>query len=281
MRRIWSIFLAGVCTLPLLSGCSAHRFFYLPNRHLYSDPASRKLPYEVLEFGSLNGKQLSAILFKTNSPPKGTVVHCHGNFGNISCHYMGSEFLTRYGFDVLVFDYQGYGASEGTPSPRETIQDGIAAVRYAQAHLRNPETGVVLLGQSLGAAVATVVAAKEPLVKAVVLEAGFYSYRSIARAALKKSMLTWPLYPFYPLFLGSTFDPWRFVGKISPRPIYFIHGNRDKVVPSWMTEKLFEKAQEPKRIWIIGGADHLECRRDAGEKYEKNIADFFEKALQK
>ncbi len=263
------------------SACTPARFFYLPNRHLYSDPKNQGIWYDTLEIPSLNGKTLSAILFKTPGPPKGTVVHLHGNFGNVSCHYMQSQYLTTHGFDVLVVDYQGYGGSEGRVSPKNTIDDGIAAIRWAEAHRRPGAAGVVLLGQSLGASVATVVAAKEPLVKAVVLESPFYSYRSIARDVLKRSVFTWILYPIYPLFLGTTYDPWKFVGKISPRPTLFIHGTADNVVPGWMTDELATKAKKPYELWVIDGAGHLECKRKKGAEYEKRVADFFSAALQK
>lgn len=281
MRQNWPVWALLFLLSTLLPACSPHRFFYQPTRQLYSDPAARGIIYDAIEFPSFNGKMLKAILFKTNQPPKGTVVHCHGNYGNISSHYMGSQYLTHYGFDVLVFDYQGYGGSQGRPTPRGTVEDGIAAVRYAQTHLRNPGTGVVLLGQSLGGAVGTVVAAKEPLVKGVVLEAAFYSYASMARDVLKRSVLLWPLYPIYPLLMGGTYNPSRHIAAISPRPVLLIHGNKDKVVPSGMSEKLYRKAKEPKRLWIIDGAGHMGCWRAQGKVYEKTIADFFEAALQK
>ncbi len=271
-----------ICSaLLFISACSPHSLFYYPNRRLYSDPTTRGISYEMIEIPSLNGKKLSAALFETTQIPKGTVVHFHGNFGNVSCHYIGSQFLTNYGFDVLVFDYEGYGVSEGKPSPKNTVNDGLAVIRYAQANLRSQAKGVVVLGQSLGAAVATVAVAKEPLVKAAVLEAGFYSYRAIARAVLERSVLTWPAYPFFPLFLGSTYDPIRYVGQISPRPVLFIHGTDDIVVPVSMSKKLFEAAREPKRLWIINGAGHLECHRLKGKEYEETIANFFTEALQK
>lgn len=281
MREIWRLGAALLALSTLFSSCSPHRFFYLPTRQLYSDPASKGIAYDVIEVPSLNGKRLSAIVFKANGTPKGTVVHCHGNFGNVSSHYMGSQYLTAYGFDVIVFDYQGYGGSQGRPSPKRTIEDGIAMVRYAQANLREPSTGVVVLGQSLGGAVASVVAAKERLVKAVVLEAPFYSYSSIARDVLRRSFITWPLYPIYPLLLGRTYNPSKWVEKISPTPVLFIHGNKDTVVPSWMSEKLYARANEPKRLWIIDGANHLECRYRKGKEYEEAIANFFSEALQK
>lgn len=264
----------------LLQGCSAHNFFYMPNRVLYVDPLKAGLDYEMVDYPSLNGKKLYAIVFRTQGKPKGTAVHFHGNYANVSNHFPAAVFLLKQGFDVICFDYQGYGGSEGKPTPRNTVEDGVATVRYAQKDLRDKNTGVVIFAQSLGAAVASVVAVKEPgIVKAVVLESGFTSYRTMARAVLKRSVFLWPLYPVYPWFLGTTYDPVKWVGKIAPRPVFIIHGDKDSIVPVTMAQPLFEKANEPKRLWIIPGANHLECRRIGGKEYEDEIGKFFTDAL--
>jgi len=278
MKSSWVVMFSLVGLL-LLSACNRHGFFYYPNRTLYNDPETLGMPYEFLTYPSHNGKKLYAILFQTEQQPKGIVVHFHGNFGNVSNHFLESQFLTKYGFDVLVFDYQGFGGSEGQPTPQRTVEDGLTTVRLAQTRNRNPKGGVVVFGQSLGAAVAAVVTAKEPLVKAVVLEAGFTSYRSMARVVMKRSFFLWPLYPIYPFFLTTHFDANNFVAKISPRPVLFIHGTQDRIVPTFMSHQLYEKAKDPKQLWLIDGADHLECRRKEGVVYEKRVADFFSNAL--
>jgi fermentation-respiration switch protein FrsA (DUF1100 family) len=276
-RRFHAFFL--ILALGLQPACSPHRLFYYPNRHLYADPAQKGMPYDLLEYPSLNGKKLYAILFKTPQTPKGTIVHFHGNFGNVSNHFMQSQFLVNHGFDVLLFDYEGYGGSEGDPGPKVMVEDGIATVRYAEAHLRPPGKGVVVFGQSIGAAVATVVTAQDPSIKGAVLEAGFNSYRSIARDVLKRSVWTWAVYPFYPLLLGRTYDPERHIAKISPRPVLLIHGDKDHVVPMWMSKRLFERAREPKELHIVKGADHLECLGKEGKAYEDMLDRFFTDAL--
>jgi fermentation-respiration switch protein FrsA (DUF1100 family) len=123
------------------------------------------------------------------------------------------------------------------------------------------------------------VAAKEPLVKGVVIESAFSSYRSMSRVVLGKNWFLWPLWPVFPLFLGKTYDPVRWVGKISPRPVLFVRGDQDTIVPPKMTERLFEAANEPKRIIRMAGADHLQMRRVGGKDYERTLAEFFEDAL--
>src|SRR4051812_17653678 len=97
----------------LLAGCSPQQFFYYPNRHLYVDPDKTGLAHELVQFSSPGGKMLYALYFPTDQPVKGTVVHFHGNYGNISNHFPLATFLIARGFNVLSFDYEGYGASEG------------------------------------------------------------------------------------------------------------------------------------------------------------------------
>lgn len=271
--------LALLALILAVGACSPTRFFYYPNKVLYLDPEKLGYAYEMKRFESKNGKKLFALLFKTQQNPKGIVVHLHGNYGNVSNHFLGSYFLVNHGYDVLIFDYQGYGDSEGRSTPRRTIDDGQAAVQFAVDLNRNPNGGVVLFGQSLGGAIAIPVMAKEPTVKGAVIESAFYSYRSIACDVVKRSAWTWILYPVYPWMLPTRYDPVRYLDKIPPRPIFFIHGTADRIVPSKMSEILFAKAKEPKSLWIIDGGDHIGGRRKEGDNYEKRVADFFDAAL--
>lgn len=262
------------------AGCSAQGIFYYPDAHLYLDPETLDLKYEIVQFPSLNGAKLTGLYFSTKEHRRGVAVHLHGNSGNVSNHFPGSVFLLRYGFDVLVLDYQGFGASEGKPSPKRTMEDGIAAVRYAQS--RAGDKGVVVFGQSIGAAVACVVAAQEPLVRAVVMEASFTRYRSITREVLKRSLVTWPLaFTFPPLAVRRGYDPIDYVDKISPKPLLIVHGTADKTIPLWMSEQLYRKAKEPKALYVVQNGEHLGYRRQEGPRYENKIADFFTRALEK
>jgi len=271
-RRSW------VFVLLVAAGCSPQRFFFYPNRVLYADPDRMGIPAEVVHFPSLNGKNLVALFLPTAAKPRGTIVHFHGNFGNVSNHFPLALFLTRQGFDVLSVDYEGYGASEGHPTIKNVVEDGIAAVRYAQAHLRDPKTGVCVFGQSLGGAVGIFVAAKETEVKGAVIEAAFSGYRRMGRAAMSRHILTWPMVMLAP-FLSRAYDPVDFVAQISPRPLLLIHGDADLTVPARMSRALYEAAHEPKKLWIVPGAGHLEVHRVAGKSYEDEIAGFFERAI--
>ncbi len=281
MRKINRLIVVGGILLLTLQACSPQRFFYYPNRILYTDPDKTGLKPELVYYPSRNGKKLCALSFKTQHSPKGTIVYFHGNFGNVTNHFPLAVFLLKHGYDVLAFDYQGYGVSEGSPAPKRLVEDGISSVHYAQEHLRKEGTGVALFGQSLGGATAIVVAAQEPLVKAVVAEAPFATHSGMARHVLKQHWYTWLLYPVLPLFVNRSQNAIRFVEQVSPKPLFLIHGDADKIVPVKMSKELFEKAREPKKLWLVRGVGHLEIRRDQKEVYEKAVADFYDAALVK
>jgi uncharacterized protein len=271
----WSFWAWSVVSAVGMSACGPQRFFYYPDQTLYNDPAVLKISHEVVSYPSRNGKTLYGLWLPAAGPSRGTVIHFHGNFGNVSNHFPAAIFLTREGFDVLTFDYQGYGASEGRPTAKNTVEDGLASVDYALGRDRSGR-GVAIFGQSLGGAVGIVVAAKDARVKGAVIEAAFASYASMTRHVLGKYVWLWPLYPIFPLFVNHSYAPDRFVGDIAPRPLLFVHGASDEIVPAFMSERLHERAKEPKTLWIIPDAKHLGVQRVAGDLYKKTIGEFLE-----
>lgn len=269
----------GLGPLLALAACAPTRPFFPANRYLYYSPVALKIPFEEVVFLAEDGTKLHAMLFPARGTPQGTIVYFHGNFANLTNHFPQALFLVRAGFDVFAFDYRGYGKSEGEPSPAGVIQDGVDAIRYAAGNPRTPGRPVGVFAQSLGAATAAVAAAREPLAAAVVLESGFNSYRSMARAVTLRSPLLWPLYPIYPLLLPGAYDAEDAVAKIAPRPVLFLHGSADRTVPAWMSRRLFTRAKEPKRLIEFSGAGHLGLRRQDPQGYDAAVVGFFEEHL--
>src|SRR3954463_11386404 len=101
----------------------------------------------------------------------------------------------------------------------------------------------------------------------------------MAKEALRRSAWTWIFSFIAPYLVSRSYDPINFVNQISPRPVYFIHGDKDHIVPVHMSEDLYKEAKSPKRIMIVNGADHLDCHRVLGKEYYNAIGDFFSKAL--
>ncbi len=269
------LLISGLC------GCSVKGLYYFPNNELFRDPAQEGLAYEMVRFPSANGKSLFGLYFRAEAqPPKGIIIHFHGNYGNVSHHYGQSVFLLRRGFDVFIFDYQGYGASEGKPRPERTIEDGLAAIRFLETSTIAARAPIGLFGQSIGAAIATVVAARSAAPRAVLLEAGFDSYKGIMKDVMKRSWLLKPFSFFVPALIAQRgLDPVDFIGKISPRPVYVVHGDKDRVVPFRMGENLIAASREPKTFRRVVGADHLQCKAFEGGVYENEAAGFFADAF--
>jgi fermentation-respiration switch protein FrsA (DUF1100 family) len=201
-----------------------------------------------------------------------TVIYFHGNGGNVSyVGWVGEQFAAR-GFDVLLFDYRGYGRSEGSVSDeRGLYEDADAAYDYAvRVRGARPER-LVLYGQSLGSAAAADVAARRPC-GALVLESGLSSAADMAQTIL----------PWLPRAVArqtrSKFDS---VGKLSrvKCPVLVAHGDRDEVIPVGQGRALHAAAPEPKQLIVIHGAGHNNLSNVAGEAYTDAVADFIRKAV--
>ena len=174
----------------------------------------------------------------------------------------------RLGVNVFIFDYRGYGNSEGSPSEQGIYRDARAALAYLQ---NRPEPAsqstpgqIVYFGRSLGAAVAIELAGDQPPA-GLVLVAPFASLGDMARIA----------YPYLPLnwLLGSRYNS---VDRISQvhQPVLIMHGDQDEIVPLSQGEKLFQAANPPKSFKVLPGAGHNDTYSAAGGTYWHDLSEF-------
>ncbi len=131
-----------------MSGGVEHRFFY-PDRHTYGTPADLGLAYRELEFTSADGTRLHGWFVPAVGPRRGTVLHVHGNAQNLTAHFAFVAWLPRRGFDVVAFDYRGYGRSEGRPTLRGALDDTIAALAFVRSLPEADPNRLYVIGQSL------------------------------------------------------------------------------------------------------------------------------------
>lgn len=261
-----------------LSGCSG--LLYFPSRQLHYDPARLQLKPEEVFFPSANGAKLFGWYFKNRAGVKAraTVVFFHGNAENLSSHYLNSVWLLDHPYDLFVFDYQGYGRSEGSPSPEKTVRDGIAALDWVRA--RAPGRPIVVFGQSLGGAVALRSVIESPAqVKFLAVDSTFPSYRSMGRQVLSRSWITWPLQWLGWLVMSDTWAPAGRIAEISPIPLLVIHGEMDQVVEIKMGERIFAEAGEPKEFWRIPSGGHTDIFAIQDPGYKKKFLDRMERSL--
>ncbi len=228
---------------------------FQPERGYPRTPADAGLPSEEVHFTSEDGTLLTGWLIPGQGP---LVLWSHGNGGNIAHRLPQAALLHHHlGVTLFLYDYRGFGTSEGTPTEHGTYADARAALRTLQERLGVSCSDIVLFGQSLGAAVTAHVAARcRP--RAVILEAAFTSVADIARHM-------YPWLPVWPLLRGI-YDAEAEVVRIEA-PLLLIHGNLDDVVPVRMARRLFDAAAPPKRLRIIAGGGHGDLHLVGGDRY--------------
>jgi fermentation-respiration switch protein FrsA (DUF1100 family) len=273
MRRWISIY--PLCLLGLLcAGCNS--YFYWPEQRPPIPQITSASGLQIHQFESGDGTRLQGwFLPSRREDTQGLAVYCHGADTNVGDYYHDVSYLPDYGFDVFMFDYRGYGASEGDPERAGTIEDTHAAIDYAKKlpMVRKPDP-VALYGFSLGAGIALVVASERIDVAGVVNQSGFTTYREIGREVVGQRWTTWWLQPIVPVFVSKGFDPIDYVDKISPRPLFLLHGDEDELVPLEMAERLYAKAKEPKKLWVMKGVSHWEPRETRHPRLERRIAGY-------
>ena len=239
------------------------QFIFFPEKEVALTPADRGLAYEEVRFAAADGVELHGWWV----PGLGdtTWLWFHGNTGNIG-HRVDNLFdLVKYlGVNVFIFDYRGYGRSEGSPSEAGLYLDGEAALSHVRSRGEVDPARIVLFGRSLGGAVA-VRLATENEAYAVVLESTFSSVRAMARM----------MYFSLPveIFLRSRFDSLGAIKDVRS-PVMVLHGDRDEAVPLRMGRQLFDAANEPKRFFVIEGAGHNDTYLVGGDRYFEAIRQF-------
>lgn len=273
--RGYRIFLAFIAALSL-TGCT--HLFFKPSKRVFADPASEGIKYEAVKFKSGDGTELTGIFFPPAGAPRGTVVYFHGNAQNMTAHYSYSAWLAKEGFNVFIFDYRGYGASEGKATLGGLVMDGEAALRQALKLPGARADKIVIFGQSLGGAIA-VAASGESGFKpaALVVEGTFYSYRQVASAVLRRSWLTWPAAWLPWVAVSGAHSPSDYIAKLDC-PKIFIHSLQDGVVPFTQGRKLFDAAPEPKEFWAVPDG-HIEAFGAHRQTYGPKLLEFLKKTL--
>lgn len=250
------------------------------------------LPVDPVSFPSRDGTRLAGwfIPAPDGSCPAAGIVLSHG-WARSRCELLPhANFLHRAGFAVLMFDYRHRGASCGdaiTMGVRER-DDLLGAIDALCGRPEVDARRVGVFGMSMGGVVAVLVGARDGRVHTIVAEAPFASHAAIMNRALHHYFHL-PSFPVAPLArwiferrVGESLDdvePIDFVADVSPRPIFIMACERDAVIGGEETERLYHAAAEPKRFWLIVGADHARGWQAAGAEYEQRVISFFQETL--
>jgi uncharacterized protein len=239
-----------------------NHFVFYPQRSLDYMPRDFGLEHRDVFFEA-DGKRLHGWYFP---PPRNgpVILFCHGNGGNISHRLENVAGLLRMGLGVFIFDYRGYGRSEGKPSEKGIYADGLAAYDTLIDKERISPDAVVAFGHSLGGAVALEVALKRK-VRAVIIESAFTSLREMARNMGLFSLIA-PLLPAHYDNLGR-------IERLQA-PVLIFHGTEDEIVPFSMGRELFDRANQPKFFHPIQSAGHNDTFVVGGWDYYQRLSLF-------
>jgi len=250
-------------SLVILPACDS--YFFYPRRNFVANPHLDRVVHEDVFFETPDGVRLHGWFLRPNAEPRGTILFFHGNAENISTHVSAVLWLAMEGYQVFLIDYRGYGRSEGTPDMEGIHVDALAAIDRLFRMEGVDKDRIVVFGQSLGGAVAVYAVANSPhrdRIRALVIDSAFSGYRRIAREKIAAVLLLWPFQAPLSLLVTDRYSPSRWIGRVGPVPVLILQGDADKVVPVRHAEMLYRLAEEPKQLWIVPGAGHIQALSD-------------------
>ncbi len=260
-----AVAVGGVGALHALRSLAHKKLIFRPEKY----PAGLWNPEEVgihvrdIWFRSDDGVDLHG-WWIPHRRPIATVLFCHGNSGNIAQQLSALRYFKRLRVNVFVFDYRGYGRSSGVPSEQGLYLDVRAAYRELVEGLNQEPQEIVLFGHSLGGAIA-IDAALDCPVAAMVIQSTFTDLPD----AVKSSFAGMPFH----YAARKQFCSVEKIGRLEI-PKLFIHGDSDDVLPLAYSERLFESAQQPKKLLVVPNAGHNEIHRFGGLRYLWTISRF-------
>jgi fermentation-respiration switch protein FrsA (DUF1100 family) len=246
VKRLLALLVACLLIVVMLRWFE-HSQVYHPSREMAATGAELGRPFEDVFFKTPDGVELNGWFFPaaTNSPERHlAVLFCHGNAGNITHRLDTCAALLTTGVNVFLFDYRGYGRSQGRPSEEGTYLDAQTA--YAWLRLKGfAGTNIIAFGESLGGGVAAELAVREP-VGGLVLQSTFTSVPDMGKE----------MFPWLPVrWLGVIrYDTYSKLPRLHI-PVLVMHSPTDGLVPFHHAERNFTAANEPKLLWKIHG-DH-------------------------
>lgn len=242
-------------------------FYPETGREIIVTPGQIGLPYEDLHLKTADGISLHGWYIPAEQP-RGTVLFLHGNAGNISHRLDSVQMFSRLGYSMLIFDYRGYGNSDGKPTEEGTYRDAEAAWRYLTEQRHIPSNRIVLFGESLGGAVAAWLAARHKPA-ALVIASGFTSVPDIAQQ----------LYPYFPVrwLARIRYDTLANL-RVVEAPVLIAHSPADEIIPFEHGRALFAAAKPPKQFIELAGG-HNDGFIFMREAWVRVLGDFLDEQI--
>ena len=245
-RRIVLVPFCAYLIIVVASMFMENQLIFFPSRYPAGEWEPAGIKYEDAWFTSEDGVKLHG-WYVPCEKSRAVILFCHGNAGNITHRAGVLEILHDYvGASVMIFDYRGYGRSEGKPSGDGVLSDARAARAWLAEREKIPENEIVLLGESIGGAVAADLAARDGA-KGLVLESTFDALPEVAAFH----------YPWLPVrwAMRTRLDSASIINKYKG-PLLQSHGDADRIVPMRFGRRLFDAAGGPKQFLKLPGHGH-------------------------
>ncbi len=265
MKFIYALFIIPVLVysgFAILLYIFQSRLIYFPVREYLATPEYLGLHYEEVTFPADDGTLLTGWFIPAGVSDT-VILFCHGNAGNISHRLEYIRIFNALGHNVFLFDYRGYGKSEGRPSESGTYRDALGAWSYLVKEKGYQPGSIIVYGRSLGGAIASWLTQGRSTA-ALVLDSAFTSVKALGSQ----------LYPYLPIRWLSRYkyNTVRHMEKVTC-PVLIIHSRNDDIIPFEHGKKLFESLTPPKEFLEISGS-HNEGFLESQGKYRTGLQDF-------
>lgn len=261
----------------------------LPRLPITVSPEQLSLPSETVRFHSTDGVPLEGWKIPA-SVERPWLILCHGLGANRADLLEIAKGLHTAGFNLFLFDFRGHGGSGGrvTSFGWREQRDLEGALAYLGSQPDMPPKPYGVYGISMGGAVALMVAATDERLAAVVADSPYLSLEdTLARHLtllypVPRVPFVWFVLATYRLRFGiwpRQVSPRDAAARLSPRAVFLIHGAEDPRMPAQGTRQIFDAASEPKSLWLIEGAGHMEGYGLAPQTYLDRVAKFFQAHL--
>ena len=226
---------------------------FVPIKQYPLTPAAADLLYQDQFITSEDGLNLHGWKIHAENKTAGNILFFHGNGDNVSTQLPNTFWLAKEGYDLYIYDYRGYGQSQGTPDLDDTISDMELMIAHAVQQLPDDEK-LIVLGHSLGGSMAIYAVAhsayRDRIAALITLEA-FSDYHHVTQDILSKSWLFWLFQWPLSFTVSNAYSPLDSIARVSPVPVCIMHSENDEMIDMYHAETLFEAANEPKTLKLI------------------------------
>jgi fermentation-respiration switch protein FrsA (DUF1100 family) len=255
---------------------------------IVESPSDYSLPYEDVSVTTADGLKLAGWFIPSQN--SAVIITQHGYRGGRNNMLYDAELLYRHGYGVLLSTFRAHDVNEGelVTFGKMEIQDLEAWYQYLLTRTDFDQNRIGILGESMGGMVTIQYAAQNPKIRAVVVHSSFTSIDAAAGMAVEH-FTGLPAFPFAPLivwwgeqiagFDSSEIDATKWIGQISPRPVFIMMGGKDDHIPIESGQWLYDAAKEPKELWFVPDATHHGIPEVAPEEYERRVTEFFDMYL--